>query len=199
MPEADLILASASATRARILARAGLAFTTERPRVDEEAVKTSLRAEGHSPRAQADALAEIKALSVSRMRPGLVIGADQMLALEGAVFDKPADRAAARAQLQALRGKRHELLTAIVVARDGVALWRHLDRPRLTMRAFSDAFLDAYLDTVGADAMSSVGAYQLEGPGAQLFDAVEGDYFSILGVPLLPLLGFLREQGALAR
>lgn len=193
-----LILASGSATRRKMLEDAGVAIAVEKPRVDEEAVKAGLRAEGLRPREQADALAEVKALSVSRMRSGLVLGADQMLALGDEAFDKPADRAEARAQLLALRGKTHALVTAAVIARDGQVIWRHVDTPKLTMRAFSDAFLDDYLDRVGEGALSSVGGYQLEGLGAQLFSRVDGDYFSVLGLPLMPLLSYLRDIGEIA-
>jgi len=193
-----LILASGSATRRKMLEDAGVAIVVEKPRVDEEAVKAGLRAEGLKPREQADALAEVKALSVSRMRGDLVLGADQMLALGDEAFDKPADRAEARAQLVALRGKTHALLTAAVIARDGQVIWRHVDTPKLTMRPFSDAFLDDYLDRVGEGALSSVGGYQLEGLGAQLFSRVDGDYFSVLGLPLMPLLSYLRDIGEIA-
>ncbi len=195
----DLVLASASASRRRVLEAAGLGFTIDPPRADEEAAKASLRAAGLKPRDQADALAELKALSISRRRSGFIIGADQMLAIEGEVLDKPKDMQEARAHLQRLRGKTHELLSAAVVARDGAIIWRHIETPRLTMRAFSDAFIDEYLAAVGEAALSSVGAYQLEGLGAQLFARVDGDFFSVLGMPLLPLLAFLREHGIVAR
>ena len=195
----NLVLASGSASRRRMLEAAGLQFETESPRVDEEAAKASLRAAGMKPRDQADALAELKALSVSRRRPDFVIGADQMLAIDGDVLDKPKDMAEARSHLQRMRGKTHELLTAAVVAREGAIIWRHVDTPRLTMRAFSDAFADAYLAQAGQGALASVGAYQLEGLGAQLFARVDGDFFSVLGLPLLPLLAFLRENGIVAQ
>lgn len=194
-----IILASASASRARMLRDAGVPLIVERPRVDEEAVKLSLRAEGAPPRAQVDALAEVKALSISRMRPGLVIGADQMLAIGDQVLDKSSSRAQARAHLHLLRGRTHELINAAVVARDGVVIWRHMSTPKLRMRALTDAFVESYLDAVGDDAFTSVGAYKLEGLGGQLFEDVSGDFFSVLGLPLLALLAFLREQGALAR
>jgi nucleoside triphosphate pyrophosphatase len=194
-----LILASTSMVRRRILEDAGVAFTAIAPACDEEAAKHRFRAEGLAQRAQAEALAELKAVSVSGAEEGLVIGADQMLAINGAVLDKPKSRAEARAHLQQLRGQTHELITAVVVAREGAVLWRCLETPRLTMRDFSSAFLDAYLDSVGENVLRSVGAYQLEGLGAQLFERVEGDYFSVLGLPLLPLMAFLREQGVVAR
>ncbi len=178
-----------------MLEAVGLTFEVETPRVDEEAAKVSLRAEGLKPRDQADALAELKALSVSRRRSEFVIGADQMLALGGEVFDKPKSTPDAREHLLRLRGQTHELITAAVVAKEGTIIWRHIDTPKLKMRIFSDAFLDDYLARAGEQVLRSVGAYQLEGLGAQLFDRVEGDYFSVLGLPLLPLLAFLREHG----
>ncbi len=191
----SLVLASASQARRRMLEAAGLAFDVEIPRVDEVAAKASLRAGGLKPREQADALAELKALSVSARRPGFVIGADQMLAIEGESLDKPKNAEEARAHLLRLRGKTHELNTAAVIALEGAVIWRHFDAPRLKMRAFSESFLDDYLARVGERALSSVGAYQLEGLGAQLFERVDGDFFSVLGLPLLPLLAFLREHG----
>lgn len=191
----SLVLASGSAARRSMLEAAGLAFEVDVPRVDEEGAKASLRAAGLRPRDQADALAELKALSVSRSRPDFVIGADQMLALGDEVFDKPKSPAEAREQLLRLRGQTHELITAAVVAREGSIIWRHVDTPKLKMRTFSDAFLDDYLSRAGENVLRSVGAYQLEGLGAQLFERVEGDYFSVLGLQLLPLLAFLREHG----
>jgi septum formation protein len=195
----SLILASGSAIRRQMLEAAGVTFEVDVARVDEDAAKMSLRADGMKPRDQADALAALKALSVSQRRDGLVIGADQMLAIDGDTLDKPKDRAEARAHLLRMRGKTHELLCAAVVARGGEVLWRHIETPRLRMRAFSDAFLEDYLDRGGESLFASVGAYQLEGLGAHLFERVDGDYFSVLGLPLLPLLAFLREQGAVPR
>jgi septum formation protein len=177
-----------------MLEAAGLSFTVESPSVDEDGAKASFRASGIKPRDQADALAELKALAVSRRTEAFVIGADQMLAVEGETLDKPRGRAEARGHLERLRGRTHELITAAVVAREGAVIWRHIDTPRLRMRAFSDAFLDDYLERAGEAVVTSVGAYQLEGLGAQLFERVEGDFFSVLGLPLLPLLAFLREH-----
>ena len=146
--------------------------------IDESAVKDSLRAEAADAAAMAETLAELKALHVSPRHPGwIVIGADQILECAGALFDKPADLAAARSQLRALRGRRHRLLTSVVAVRDGARLWHHTGEAVLTMRDFSDAFLEEYLRLVGPRACQSVGAYQLEAEGAQLFSAVEGDYF----------------------
>ena len=201
-PDPPLVLASASAARRAVLAAAGLSFTAEAAAVDEAAIKESARAEGLPPGEAAMVLAEAKARRVAARRraPGddaLVIGADQILVCDGAWFDKPADAAAARAQILALRGKTHELATALVCWRGGERVWGHVETPRLTMRAFSDAFLDAYLEAEGEAVLSSVGAYRLEGLGAHLFAAVRGEHAAMLGLPLLPLLGFLRGHGVL--
>lgn len=191
-----VILASGSATRARLLAAVGLSIARETAGVDEAEVKAALKAEGAPAARVAEALAELKAVKVSRRHPGaFVIGCDQMLDCDGRWFDKPDSLAAARAQLLALAGRDHRLLTSVVVVRDGTRLWHHSESATLTMRSFSDGFLDTYLAAVGDAAMGSVGAYQLEGPGAQLFARIRGDYFAILGLPLLPLLDFLRNHG----
>ncbi len=188
-----LILASISQSRRTMLAAAGVAFSAEAPGVDEDAVKDSLRGEKAAPAALAETLAELKARKVSLRHPdAFVIGADQVLDCDGAMFDKPPDLAAARRQLQALRGRAHRLTAAVVVARGDARLWHHTQVATLHMRPFTDAFLDQYLARVGEAACRSVGAYQLEGLGAQLFSRIEGDYFTILGLPLLPLLDFLR-------
>lgn len=192
----QLVLASGSRTRAAMLEQAGVTAILDRPLVDEDEVKAAGRAEGVSADIVAEALAELKAQRITRRHPGaLVVGADQMLECEGRWFDKPADREAARAQLLDLRGKTHRLVSCAVVVRDGERMWHKIDSARLTMRNFSEAFLDDYLTRVGDDVLHSVGAYQLEGLGAQLFHRVEGDFFTILGLPLLPLLGFLRVHG----
>lgn len=193
-----VVLASKSAVRARLLRAAGLDFACEAAPIDEAAIKGQMQAAPVE--AVAEALAERKAQHVSRLFPdALVIGADQMLECEGVRYDKPADMASARAQLAALRGRGHDLVGAAMVVQGGVRLWHHTDRVRLTMRAFSDGFLDSYLEAAGEAVLASVGGYQLEGRGAQLFSRVEGDYFAILGLPLLPLLDFLREHGVLDR
>jgi septum formation protein len=194
----DVILASTSRTRGSMLSNAGVPFTAIAPGVDEDSVKASLRAEGASAAEAAEALAEVKAIRLSgRLHDALVIGADQMLVSEDRWYDKPTDRAAARRQLQELRGKTHQLVTSAVVMLGGQRIWHHVEPAELTMRPFSEAFLDDYLDRAGDDILSSVGAYQLEGLGAQLFSRVEGDHFVILGLPLLPLLDFLRVHGVL--
>ncbi|ALG70300.1 septum formation protein Maf [Azospirillum thiophilum] len=191
-----LVLASGSRTRAAMLEQAGLTAILDKPLVDEEEVKEAGRVEGVSADIVAEALAELKAQRITRRHPGaLVIGADQMLECEGRWFDKPAGRDAARDQLLALRGRTHRLVSCAVVVRDGERIWHKTDSARLTMRNFSEAFLDAYLERAGEGVLHSVGAYQLEGLGAQLFHRVEGDFFTILGLPLLPLLGFLRVHG----
>ena len=195
-----VILASASRTRQEMLSAAGVEAEAIASAVDEDELKRSLRQEGAPVGDVALALAELKAARVSRRNPGaLVIGADQMLECGGQWFDKPADRDHAIATLTALSGKTHHLVSAAVVAEDGRRVWGQVDRVSLTMRPLSTAFIDAYLDQVGDGALSSVGAYQLEGLGAQLFTQVEGDFFTVLGLPLLPLLGYLRDRGVLLR
>lgn len=192
-----VVLASTSAARRAILKAAGVEFETQAPAVDEGAAKTSLAAEGLTPRDMADALAEMKALKVSRRRGGLVIGADQTLDLDGALIDKAPTMLAARERLLALRGRRHKLHSAVVVALDGVVIWRQVETATLIMRSFSDVFLDQYLAAEGDGVLWCVGCYRLEGQGAQLFERIDGDYFSILGLPLLGLLDLLRRYGAL--
>lgn len=194
----SVILASKSAARRAVLDGAGVTYEATVAGVDEEAVKAAMLAEGASPRDVADALAELKAVKVSRARPGLVIGADQTLEFEGGLYDKAETVAAARDRLTALRGKPHRLHSAVVVARDGQPIWREMATATLTMRDFSDGFLDDYLAREGEAALGSVGCYRLEGPGAQLFAKIEGDYFAILGLPLLGLLDLLRRHGEIA-
>ena len=193
----DVILASGSASRRALLAGAGIEAVSIKPNVDEDAAKAAMRAEALSVRDQAMQLAEMKAVKVSRTTPGLVIGGDQMLNLDGEAFDKPADLEAARTHLRKLSGQAHRLETAIVVAENGEPVWRYLARPKLTVRILNDVFIQHYVNACGTALLSTVGAYQLEGRGAQLFTQIEGDYFSILGLPLLPLLDYLRVRGVL--
>jgi septum formation protein len=196
-PPTPVTLASTSSARQAILRNAGVAFEAVRSGVDEDAAKAGLLAEGASPREVADALAELKAFKVSTKRPGLVIGSDQTLELDGALFDKVDTIQAARERLVQLRGKVHKLHSAVVVAQDGRPIWRVVDTTRLSVRDFSDAWLDGYLERNAPDILSSVGCYFLEGEGVQMFDRIDGDYFSILGLPVVGLFDFLRLHGAL--
>jgi septum formation protein len=190
-----LTLASTSTIRRHLLTQAGIRFEAIGSGVDEDAVKEAMRAEGASPRNQADKLAELKALKVSQRRPGFVLGCDQILSFEGHSFDKAETLDEAFERLSQLRGKTHTLECAAVIAKDGQPVWRLVTSPKLTMRAFSDDFLRSYLTSYGQEALASVGCYQFEGPGVQLFEKVEGDFFSILGLPLLEVLAFLRLHG----
>lgn len=195
-----LVLASASPTRKEMLTRAGLTFTVDAADVDEPAIKTACRARGETSRAAALALAAAKALSVSQRRPdALVIGADQMLDCNGRWFDKPVDQADAKAALSALAGRTHTLISAAACARGGRLTWSEAAAAQLTMRMFSQGFLDIYLATMGDSVRQTVGAYRLEGLGVQLFSRIEGDYFTILGLPLLALLAYLRQAHVLMR
>ena len=194
-----LVLASRSASRMSLLKGAGLAFAAEPSDVDERAVERPLLEAGADPGAIALRLAEAKALDVGARRPGdRVLGCDQTLGLDRERFVKPENRSAAREQLTRLRGRTHELHSALALVEDGRVVWRDVVVARMTMRAFSDAFLDDYCDRAGDAVLSSVGCYQLEGLGVTLFEAIDGDYFTILGLPLLPLLSELRRIGHLA-
>ncbi len=196
----SVILASTSKSRAFVLKNAGVRFTAENSFVDEDSIKAALRAENATAAHCAEVLAEMKAVKVSVKYPqALVIGGDQMLECDGRWFDKPTDLKIAREQLLALRGKKHQLMNSLVVALGGARIWHFANSPEITVRDFSDAFLDDYLTHVGEAALHSVGGYQLEGLGAQLFTKIDGDFFSILGLPLLPLLGFLREHAVLKK
>jgi len=189
-----LVLASASATRARLLQAAGLAFTIAPARVDEDGLKAALRGEGANAAEAAMALAGAKAMRCPE-KTGLVLGADQMLECGGRWYDKPADRRAAEAQLAALAGNTHTLHAAAVIHENGVEVWRALSSPKITMRALDAAFIARYLDRAGDAVFGSVGAYQMEGLGAHLFMAIDGDPYAIQGLPLLELLAFLRVRG----
>lgn len=196
-----LILASQSASRRAMLDAAGVRYEAMPAYVDEDAAKASFAHRGLSPRDTADALAELKALKLSGQFPGdLVLGCDSIVALaDGTLLDKPVDRADAAAHLAALSGGRHEILSAAVIAEGGRAVWRHVDRALLHVRPLSPAFIDAYLDREWPAIADCVGCFRIEGEGVQLFDRLDGSHFTILGMPLLPILGYLRDRGAMPR
>ena len=192
----SIILASGSKIRAELLRNAGIDFTVMLPRVDEDSIKAALLADEAAPRDVADALAEIKARKVSDKNPGaLVIGCDQVLDHHGALLSKAATKEEAEHQLKALRNDRHSLLSAVVVCQDGKPIWRHVGVVRLQMRDFSDAYLEGYLERNWPGISESVGSYMLEEEGVRLFSRIEGDYFSVLGLPMLELLGWLTLRG----
>ena len=193
-----IILASGSAIRKQILDGAGLNYEVIVKPVDEAAIKDSMLAENSRFQDIADALAEAKALRVSRQTDGFVIGADQIMVMDNQLFDKPKDMDEARERLLSMRGKRHELIGAVVVCENGRPVWRHLSKTKLWVREFSNEFLDWYIEQEGEALMKSVGAYRFEGPGAQLFEKVEGGFFAILGLDLLPVLDYLRVRGVIA-
>ena len=198
LAEQPLLLASRSKARQTLLAAAGIAFEVRPADLDER--RLELAAPSPAPAAIATHLARAKACAVAANSPArLTLGADQTLALGAECLAKPTDRRAAWAQLQALRGRTHDLHSAVAFAKDTTVLFEHVGVARLTMRWFSDEFLDRYLDTAGSAATASVGGYQIEGPGIHLFERVEGDYFTVLGLPLLQVLDFLRRQGCIAR
>lgn len=192
------ILASGSAIRQQILQNAGVSFTVSTAQIDEPAIIASLLAENAKPRDIADTLAEYKGLRVSNRNPdAIVIAADQVLVCNGKVFSKPENIAEARQQLESLCGQGHQLLSAVVIFEDGKPVWRYIGRAQLVMRAFSDQFLDDYIARSGEELLTTVGCYKLETEGVQLFSNIQGDYFTILGLPLLEVLGFLRTRGVL--
>ncbi|WP_336962000.1 Maf family protein [Sphingobium aquiterrae] len=195
-----LILASQSASRRALLAAAGVPFEAVSPGVDEDSAKEALRADGLNARSLADALAELKAVKLSRRAPGdLVLGCDQTLSLDdGTMIDKAVDRADAARILRLLSGRTHRLHSAAVVAQGGIPVWRHIERVAMTVRPLSDDFIAAYLDGDWDDCRWCVGCYRIEGPGVQLFSRIEGSQFAIQGLPLLPLLDFLRLRGVVA-
>ncbi|MGB3816053.1 MAG: Maf-like protein [Shinella sp.] len=193
-----LILASQSPFRRMLMENAGLAFQAQAADIDERAVEADLAVGNPTPQQVASALAVEKARDVAARNPGaIVIGSDQTLSLEGRVFHKPADMAEAKTHLMAMSGRTHSLNCGIALVRDGETLWSHVSIAHLTMRPLSQAFIDRHLARVGTRVLASVGAYQLEGEGVQLFERIDGDYFTILGLPLLPLLAKLRDLGAI--
>jgi septum formation protein len=195
----QLILASSSKVRARLLESAGLAFTVQSPGLDEHAMRQAVGSTGAlSPQDIAEVLARAKAEAVSELMPGaFVIGADQVLAFEGRILSKPDSMEAARKELLDLSGRSHILHSAVALATNGGTVWAHSEDSTLVMRKLSPQFIGRYLAAAGDEVLSSVGAYQLEGLGIQLFEKIDGDYFSILGLPLLPLLDALRREGAI--
>ncbi|PST17510.1 Maf-like protein [Mesorhizobium plurifarium] len=194
----SLVLASASPFRHTLLDNAGLAFKARAAEIDERALEQPLEASGASPSDVALVLAEAKARDVARYFPrALVIGSDQTMSLENRVYHKPRSMAEAAGHLLSLSGKVHSLNSAIVLVRDDEVVWRHVSTANMTVRRLTDGFIDRHLARVGEKALTSVGAYQLEGEGIQLFEKIEGDYFTILGLPMLPLLSKLRELGAI--
>lgn len=194
MHETPLILASASPYRSKMLADAGLEFDAVAAEVDERAVESPLLETGADPADIASVLAQVKADEVSARRPGaVVIGCDQTLGLEGEVLHKPVDLEAAIQRLLRLSGRTHQLHSAICLMRDGALLWSHVETCNVTFRRLDPGFVGRHLALVGDKALTSVGAYQIEGPGIQLVERIEGDFFSIVGLPLLPLLAQLRE------
>ncbi len=194
----ELLLASGSPFRRQLLENAGLSFRVERSTIDERTVEKTLEGSNADPETVAEVLAEAKAVEVSERFPDtLVIGADQTLSLGDEVFHKPADMEGARRHLLKLSGRTHQLNSAVVLARAGEVIWRHVGVARLTMRVLDPAFVGRHLANVGEKALSSVGAYQIEGEGIQLFEKIEGDTFTIVGLPLLPLLQELRALGVI--
>ena len=197
--EDRIVLASASRVRSWVLDNAGLRFEVDPADVNELRIKESLAAQDIEAKAIAVTLAETKAQVVSTRHPeAWIIGADQVLVFEDQIYDKPADMKEAASHLRRFRGRHHDLISAVCVARENNIIWRHSETVRLHAREYSDAFLEKYFLETGNSILDSVGAYRLEGLGALLFSKVEGDYFSVLGLPLLPLLGFLREQGVIS-
>jgi septum formation protein len=192
-----LILASVSASRRAMLTAADVPFEAVSPGVDEDAAKAALRADGLSARDMADALAELKARRVSQKFPqALVLGCDSIVALDdGTMIDKADSRAELADQLRRMAGTTHSLYSAAVICEGGQPVWRHVDRAKMTMRPMSEAFIDAYLAAEGDDLLGCVGGYRIEGRGAQLFARIEGSQFTIMGLPLLPLLDYLRVRG----
>ena len=194
----SLILASQSPFRRMLMENAGLAFRAQAAEIDERAAEAALAERKPTPQAVAVALAIEKARDVAKRNPGaLVIGSDQTLSLEGRVFHKPADMAEAKGHLTAMSGRTHSLNCGVALLRDGETLWSHISVAHMTMRPLSEAFIDRHLARVGMRVLASVGAYQLEGEGVQLFERIDGDYFTILGLPMLPLLAKLRDLGAI--
>jgi septum formation protein len=194
----QLILASQSTSRRAMLDAAQVSYAAQPAHVDESALKEALLAEGQGVRAIADALAELKAVKISQGQPSvLVIGSDSMVSVDGRLFDKPESREAAATHLRAFSGQTMLLTSAVVVAEGGRPVWRHVDQAKLMVRPLSEAFIGQYLNSEWPAIAGCVGCFRIEGPGVQLFSRLDGDHFTILGMPLLPLLGYLRVRGAM--
>ena len=194
----QIILASGSSIRKTLLLNAGIPVTALPARIDETAIKAALQAEDATPRDVADTLAEFKARKIAEKHPAAtVIGCDQVLEFQGNILSKPASRDVAADQLRALRGRQHQLLSAVVVCSGAHPVWRHVGQVRLSMRNISDGYIKSYLDRNWPDIADSVGGYKLESEGARLFNRIEGDYFTVLGLPLLELIGFLTQKGVI--
>lgn len=192
-----ITLASGSAIRAAILSNAGVNFTVQKPNVDESEIKKAAAAKMESLEDTAQRLADAKCLAVAVKTAGIVIGSDQILGFEGRAFDKPASLDEAKQRLRQMQGATHSLINAVALARDGDIIWRLVSRPTLRLRSLSDSDIDAYINEAGAEILASVGAYQVEGLGARLFEKIDGDYFAVLGLSLFPLLNELRRLGAI--
>jgi len=193
----NIILASGSPTRKQILEDSGVTFEVIVKPIDEASIKNSMVHEGASNLSIVSALAELKSIKVSSETPGLVIGADQIMVFEGAIYDKPKTIEEARERLIAVRNKTHYLMGSVVVSERGVSVWRHNSKVELKVRSFTDKFIDNYIDQEGDSLLQTVGAYRFEKRGSQLFSSVKGDFFSVLGLPLLPLLDYLRTRNAI--
>lgn len=196
-PNPSIILASSSQIRAAILLAAGVRFDVIKPGVDEEIIKNASAAKGKSLEDTAMALAEAKCMAVASTNDGIVVGSDQIMEFEGRAYDKPKSMDEARARLLQLSGAKHSLINAVAVARNGDIIWRHIDRPVLTMRAIEPDEVDRYLEAAGPDILHSVGAYQVEKLGARLFERIDGDQYAVLGLSLFPLLALLRREKVL--
>ena len=199
MTKPNIILASGSKIRKDILRNAGINFDVIVKPVDESAIKEAMLADNAPLENIADALAESKSVRVSQQNSGLVIGADQIMVMDDKLYDKPSSLTEAKERLLLMRGNTHFLIGAVVISENGIPVWRYLSKTKLTMRFFSEKFIDEYIGQEGESLLKSVGAYKFEGRGSQLFSDVKGDFFSILGLPLLPVLDFLRTRGAISK
>ncbi len=193
----NIILASGSPTRKQILEDSGVIFEVVVRPIDEASIKSAMIQEGASKLSIVSTLAELKSIKVSSETPGLVIGADQIMVFDGAIYDKPKTIEEARERLMAIRNQTHYLMGSVVVSEGGVSVWRHSSKVELKVRSFTDKFIDNYIDQEGDALLQTVGAYRFEKRGSQLFSSVKGDFFSVLGLPLLPLLDYLRTRNAI--